>query len=165
MDLLVALYRLPPLEPWLAALDAHGIRIRRNLAHERHAMLDWVVRAFPDEGDAWQSECSAAFAATPTRCFVAIDNGAPVGFACYDATARGFFGPTGTAASARGKGVGAALLLTALEAMRADGYGYAAIGGTNEAVSGFYRKVAGAVPIPDSTPGLYDSPLGGRESP
>jgi hypothetical protein len=53
--------------------------------------------------------------------------------------------------------VGAALLLACLHDMRAMGYGYAIAGqvGAPE----FFRRVAGAVEIPDSTPGLYANRL------
>ena len=51
-----------------------------------------------------------------------------VGFACYDATCMNFFGPTGVKESERGKGVGKALLLAALHAMKEQGYAYAIIG-------------------------------------
>ena len=29
------------------------------------------------------------------KCFIATENGKLIGFACYDATAKGFFGPIG----------------------------------------------------------------------
>jgi len=55
--------------------------------------------------------------------------------------------------SVRGRGVGKILLLMALHDMRANGYGYAIIGGVGPAE--FYTKVSGAVIIPDSSPGVY----------
>jgi GNAT superfamily N-acetyltransferase len=42
---------------------------------------------------------------------------------------RGFFGPAGVAESARGFGLGKALLMKALEALREIGHAYAIIGG------------------------------------
>ena len=43
--------------------------------------------------------------------------------------------------------------------MRAEGYGYAIIGGVGPAQ--FYEKCVGAVLIPDSSPGIYRDFLGG----
>ncbi len=56
-----------------------------------------------------------------------------------------------------GRGVGAALTLAVLAAMREDGYAYAIIGGAGPA--DFYARVAGAIEIPGSTPGVYDLSL------
>ena len=81
------------------------------------------------------------------------------GFACYDATYRNFFGPTGVATDARGRGIGAALLLSCLHAMAGLGYGYAIIGGVGPAA--FYEKAVGAVMIEGSKPGIYRDFLGG----
>ena len=76
-----------------------------------------------------------------------------LGFACYDATAKDFFGPTGVMESQRGKGIGAALLIACMQAMAAEGYAYAVIGGAGPVA--FYEKVVGATVIPDSVPGPY----------
>jgi hypothetical protein len=40
-----------------------------------------------------------------------------IGFACYNATAKGYFVPTGVLREAQGNGVGKALLLTSLLAL------------------------------------------------
>ncbi len=146
-DMLVKLYALPPIEN-ISTLD--GIELRRALAPEKHLVLRWIHTTF---GDGWVSETDATFARQPISCFIATQNNRPVGFACYDATMRGFFGPMGSDDSVRGRGVGKILLLMALHDMRANGYGYAIIGGVGPAE--FYTKVSGAVIIPDSSPGVY----------
>jgi GNAT superfamily N-acetyltransferase len=90
----------------------------------------------------------------PLACFVAVERtDTLVGFACYDATCRDFFGPELVAESVRGRGVGTALLLAALHAMRAEGYAYAIIGWASSV--DFYRKTVGATAIEGSTPGIY----------
>ena len=66
---------------------------------------------------------------------------------------RGFFGPTGVTESARGTGIGKALLFKSLEALRDIGYAYAFIGGVGPRE--FYEKVCGAIEIPGSDPGIY----------
>jgi len=80
-----------------------------------------------------------------------------LGFACQDATARGFFGPFGVADAARSKGLGSALLRVCLQDMRASLHGYAIAGGVG--APKFFQSVAGAVEIPDSTPGPYANRL------
>ena len=146
-DMLVKLYELPAIRP-NPLLD--GIDLRRALAPEKHMVLRWIGATF---GEHWVSETDAAFARQPVSCFVAVEKNTPVGFACYDATMRGFFGPMGTDESVRGRGVGKVLLLMALHDMWAQGYGYAIIGGVGPAE--FYTKASGAVIIPESSPGIY----------
>jgi GNAT superfamily N-acetyltransferase len=168
-DLLVRLYDLPPLEPSLAALAAAGVTVRRALAAERHVVVAWAGH----HGSAgWASECEVAFAREPIACFVAVESASPtpapatgyatspdtlIGFSCHEATARNFFGPQAVRADRRGRGVGRALLLSALHAMRALGYAYAIIGWAAEVE--FYRRAVGAVLIEGSEPGHYRAPL------
>jgi predicted N-acetyltransferase YhbS len=76
-----------------------------------------------------------------------------VGFACYDATCKNFFGPTAVAKNERGLGIGRALLLAALHAQKAQGYAYAIIGGVGPAE--YYAKAVGAALIEGSNPGIY----------
>ena len=149
-DMLVKLYELPPVASLCEELSNQGVDIRRALPPEKHVVLDWVREAFSDN---WASECDRSFANEPVSCFIATDNNRPVGFACYDATCRDFFGPTGVAEGSRKRGIGRALLLTCLHAMREQGYGYAIIGGAGPV--DFYARVVGAVPIEGSQPGIY----------
>ena len=85
------------------------------------------------------------------------------GFACYDTTAKAFFGPTGVLERERRQGIGTALLLVTLRAMAAEGYAYGIIGGVGPA--DFYAKAVGAVPIASSTPGIYANLLRGGRGP
>lgn len=149
-DLLVKLYTLPPLEPEFEAMRAQGITLRRGLPPEKHMVLDWVE---PNFSAYWRSECDIAFSRQPPSIYVATLDGEMVGFGCYDTTARGFFGPTGVSEAMRGRGVGRALLIACLHAMRETGYGYAIIGGAGPV--DFYQRAVGATIIPDSTPGIY----------
>lgn len=157
-DMLVKLYTLPPLEPELAAMQAQGIRIRRGMPPEKHLVTSWVRHEF---FEVWQSETEVAFAHVPVSCWVAVEANAVIGFACYDTSAKGFFGPIGVGSTAGKRGVGRALLIATLHAMRSEGYGYAIIGGVGPVE--FYQKTVGATLIPDSTPGVYDGMLGEDE--
>ncbi|MCZ7538909.1 MAG: GNAT family N-acetyltransferase [Anaerolineae bacterium] len=149
-DMLVKLYALPPLAPALERPAAAGIAVRRALVPERHHVLPWVAG---QSWARWASECEAAYARLPVACFVAVREGRLLGFACYDATYKGVFGPMGVLETERGTGVGAALLLACLHDMSAQGYAYAVIGWTGP--QEFYTKVCGAAPIPGSRPGMY----------
>jgi hypothetical protein len=151
--MLVRLWELPPLEPALAACARDGVTVRRALAPEKPAVLDWIGRHFA----AWAAEADVAFARLPVACHVALRGGALVGFACHDAIAPDFFGPTGVAEGERGRGIGRALALAAMHALKSQGYAYAIVGGVGPAA--FYEKAFGAIAIPGSTPGLYASML------
>lgn len=158
-DLLVRLYALPPLAPALAELEAQGIEVRRAFATERPQ-----VTAFAREhgSDGWAAECEVAFARAPLSCFIAVERNVDatqtlIGFAVYEATCRNFFGPELVHPDARGRGIGKALVLAALHAMRAEGYGYAIIGWASS--PDFYRKAVGATVIDASEPGIYPPPL------
>jgi hypothetical protein len=150
--MLVKLYELEQDWGFVAEQAARGITIRKPIGPERHVLVDWVRAQF---GDAWASETDCALSNTPASCFVAIQEGALVGFGCYDATALGFFGPVGVLEASRGRGTGKALLLACLLDMKLKGYGYAVIGAVGPAE--FYRKAVGAVEIPGSSPGLWST--------
>ena len=105
----------------------------------------------------WASEADVALSNQPRTCFIAVRGEKMIGFACYDATALGFFGPIGVAKSLRGKGTGRALMYACLLDMRHRGYGYAIVGGAAD--SEFYTHTVNAFEIPDSGPGIYASQI------
>jgi hypothetical protein len=156
-DMLVRLYDLPEAASRVGALREAGIELRRALAPERHVVVSWVRQHF---GEGWASECEVSFGRLPISCFRAQRGQEVLGFACYDATAKAFFGPTGVLERERNQDIGTALLLMTLHAMAAEGYAYAIIGGAGPA--DFYAKAVGAVPIAGSTPGIYANLLRGR---
>lgn len=151
-DLLVNLYQMEKGYEE-KELKERGVVLKRAMIPDKNKILDFV-RTNYDEG--WANECEASFYNKPTSCFIAVKEKEIVGFACYDATARGFFGPIGIAPGLKGGGIGQALLCRTLEAMKEDGYGYAVIGWVGNAI-GFYQKCLKVVEIPDSEPhqGIY----------
>lgn len=152
-DMLVKLYELPSDEDILEELSKLGIVVKRPIGPEKISIVEWVRAQF---GKNWASEIDMTFSNKPISCFVAIDttnDNEIVGFACYDATARGFFGPTGVNPTYRGKGIGTALLLACLKDMYSVGYAYAIIGDAGP--TEYYKKTVGAVEIPNSHPGVY----------
>jgi hypothetical protein len=152
-DMLVKLYDLPP-APSTEALQAEGIDIRRAMAPAKHATVEWVRSKFKD---GWASECDVAFSRQPISCFIAVKDNKIIGFACHEATCKGFFGPTGVDEAWRERGIGTHLLFACLQDMRNAGYAYAVIGSAGPA--DFYRKVVGAAPIEGSSPGIYKDML------
>lgn len=149
-DLLVNLLKLPPLEAAIAPLVAQGITIRRARTYELSSVRTFVEENF---SRAWADEVSVGFAAKPVTVYVATRERSIIGFAAYECTARGFFGPEGINSNFANRGVGKALLLASLCGLRELGYVYGIIGRAGPIE--FYQKTVGAVLIPDSDPGLY----------
>jgi len=149
-DLLVALYKLPPIESTLESLRGQGINIRRGNPWEITPTRAFIEKHF---ATTWADEVSVGFANKPVTVFLATEQGQIVGFAAYECTRRGYFGPTGVAESMRGRGIGAVLLLASLHGLREMGYAYGIIGGAGPVE--FYKRACGAIEIPDSTPGIY----------
>jgi GNAT superfamily N-acetyltransferase len=151
-DYLVKLYDIPPIGNFMEKVNNNGITIRRPIGPEKYAVIEWIEENF---NLLWAGEAENAFFKSPKSIFIAIDDerNKMLGFACYDATAKGFFGPTGVAKEARGAGIGGALLMASLYSMRDEGYGYAIIGGVGPVE--FYEKICGATLIEGSSPDIY----------
>jgi len=149
-DLLVNLLRLPGLEPFLQEMVDARVVIRRAQPFELTSVRSFIENNF---STAWADEVSVGFASKPVTVFIATLDREIVGFAAYECTRRSFFGPTGVIESARGWGVGKALLLACLWGLRELGYVYGVIGQAGPIE--FYQKTIGAVVIPESDPGIY----------
>jgi GNAT superfamily N-acetyltransferase len=147
---LVKLYELPDAGSNRNTPLPHGVHVREAMAYEKQAVVEWVRAQF---GPAWGSECDVAFSNRPISCHIATQSGAILGFACYDSTCRGFFGPIGLIQAMRGHGIGRALLFSCLHAMAAAGYAYAVVGGVQD--TEYYARAVGAIEIPGSAPGIY----------
>ncbi|QJE98735.1 GNAT family N-acetyltransferase [Luteolibacter luteus] len=154
IDMLVRLYDLPESGELYRKVEEQGITLRRARAFEKHTVADFARTHFSPK---WVSEVEVALSRQPVACFIATKDKAVLGFACFDTTMKGFFGPTGVAEAARGTGIGKALLLKSLEALRDIGYAYAFIGGVGPRE--FYEKACGAIEIPGSDPGIYSDIL------
>jgi ribosomal protein S18 acetylase RimI-like enzyme len=150
IDMLVRLYDLPETAELYRKVEAEGVTLRRPNGYERHILADWVGTHFSPK---WVSEAKVAFTRQPVSAFLATREKEILGFSCYETTMKGYFGPTGVAESARGMGLGKALLFKALEALREEGYAYAVIGGVGPRE--FYEQACGAVEIPGSDPGIF----------
>ena len=91
-DMLVKLYNLP--ESWssISNLIAPEIKIRKPMGSEKTRSVQWARENF---GESWASEMEITFSRLPASCYIAQADQKMVGFACYDAAALGYFGPTG----------------------------------------------------------------------
>lgn len=171
---------IAPHQPQSGPGNPPAVTVRKPIGPEHDLIVAWVAQRF---GPGWASEARVALGNRPVTLVVAVASNpdgpastaaqaavqsnatttesaalpsptpALLGFACYDATARGMVGPIGVADAARGRGVGAAMLRACLDDMHVAGYAYAVAGGVG--APGFFRRVAGAVEIADSSPGPY----------
>ena len=153
-DMLVKLYNLKNYEVQEAALNEEGIKIRRAIPPEKQKVLNWIENNFYTE---WRSEADVAFGKSPAGIFIAYKEKTILGFACYDTTAKGFFGPTGVNEDARGKGIGTVLLLKSLDALKELGYVYAIIGDVGPI--DYYKNVCDAQVIKGSEDSIYKEML------
>ena len=149
-DLLIKLYDMTFEEHFSENLINRDAVLRKPIGPDRSAIISWAKQHFPA---LWLGEIERALANTPCSCFIAQQGSALLGFACYDATALGYFGPVGVIEEARGKGIGGSLTKACLLDMRLKGYGYAIVG-MADAIE-FYRKIAAVIEIPGSDPGIY----------
>jgi GNAT superfamily N-acetyltransferase len=142
-DMIVGLTNLPHYE-----VTNKKIKLKRAFPGDKEEILNFVHENFQAN---WAYEVEQSLMQSPGKCFIATEEGKLLGFACYDASAKGFFGPIGVLSSERGKKIGTLLLLRTLESMREYGYGYAIIGWVSEAEK-FYRKTVSAEYIKNGEP-------------
>lgn len=141
-DMIVSLYNLPEIK-------VNGnIKIKRAFVGDKDIILDFVGKYFRKN---WVYEVEHSLMEEVSKCFVATEDGKIIGFACYDSSAKGFFGPIGVEPTRRGENIGQALLVRTLSSMKEYGYGYAIIGWVSEAEM-FYRQTVGAEFIKGGSP-------------
>ena len=151
-DMLVKLYPLPTAPGLEEALREKGITIVKALAPDMSKIIAFTeANGHPG----WADEIRVCFMNQPPSIYIAVKDKSIIGFGCYETTARGFFGPTLVAASARRQGVGKALLLKCMEALRELGYAYAFIGWPAQNAIHFYEEATGGMMIPDDGYGVY----------
>lgn len=148
-DLIVSLQQLPA-TPTLP----EGYQLQPAQAWDREVIVDWVRAEF---GTGWASEVANGLSGQPCRVLVARRDTELLGFACFDVTFPGFFGPTGVSEAARGLGLGKALLVESLRRLQQRGYVYGFIGDAGPV--DFYRNSVGAVAVPAELIGGYTDPL------
>lgn len=147
MDLLINLYDLQCRHDE-QKLKENGIVIRRAMSPDKGKVLDFIKTHY---GEDWMHESEHAFSNSPITCYIAVKDKEIVGFGCYDATAKGYFGPLGIKPGQKGGGIGTSLMYQCLTGLKEAGYGYGIIGWVDEAIA-FYEKTIKMYKIPDSEP-------------
>jgi len=154
-DMLVRLLDLPDVsEEEKNLFEKEGISFKRPITPEKSIITEWVGKYFSKN---WADENEAAFTSLPVNCFIAQRDQEILGFACFESTAKNFFGPTGVLPSERGKGIGKILLVKSLTALKEMGYTYAIIGGVGPA--SYYEQVVNAKIIEKSEKSIYQNLL------
>jgi len=102
-DMLVRLYDLPDASPYYQRAAAAGVTARRADPWDHARYRRFVEGTF---GELWAVEADLAYRHSPITAFVAEREGRIVGFAAYECTRRGFFGPTGVMPDERGAPAG-----------------------------------------------------------
>lgn len=151
-DMLVKLYNIPDSHDIEKELLKEGIRIKKALAPDRSKVIEFAKTCAADD---YSDEVQAAFCNNPITCYIATKDKKLIGFACYEATAKNFFGPMAVLESERKKGIGKVLLLKSLASMEEMGYAYAIIGWPAESAIPFYEKCVEATMIEESSSGVY----------
>lgn len=151
-DMLVKLYNIPSSYDIEKKLLEEGIKIKKALAPDRSRIIDFSKICAKED---YSDEVKAAFSNNPITCYIATKEKKIIGFACYEATAKNFFGPMAVLENERKKGIGKLLLLKSLESMQELGYAYAIIGWPAKSAVDFYKKCVDAVMIDEKSSGVY----------
>ncbi len=154
-DMLVRLLDLPDITAKeKGLLENHDIIFKRPIPPEKSVIVEWVKEHFSSN---WADEVESSFSNLPVHCYIAQKGQEILGFACFESTAKNFFGPTGVLPAARGKGIGEVLLVKALEALQQMGYTYAIIGGVGPVE--YYQRTVNAKVIENSEHSIYENLL------
>ncbi len=146
-DLIVNLY-----DNNLECKQIEGVVINRIFPTDYDKLDEFIGKHF---SKGWQNEVKAGLFQPNPTVFVAVKNHQIIGFAGYDCTAKGYFGPTGVDPLFQKQGIGTTLLLITLKAMKDAGYGYAVIGDTEDQVFTFYSKYVKLIKL-DREHSVYD---------
>lgn len=154
-DMLVKLYEIECFDIELEKeLLKEGIRIKKAIAPDRSRVMEFAKIY---GGSNWADEVAAAFSNHPVTCYIATKDKQIIGFACYEATLKAFFGPTAVKEEFRKKGIGKALLLRSLFSLKEMGYGYGFIGMPSKEAIPFYQKTINGVVVGENSSTIYTS--------
>lgn len=142
-NMAVDLTRPLPLEPPAArqaALARMGVTVRALTPDDEGPLHEWLQRTW---GPNWAFEGMLALRRPRPSGVVAVQHGRIVGFAVFDSTRPGWFGPMGVEPGLQGGGIGVELCAQALQAMAERGYPEAQIAWAGPRC--FYARKLGAV--------------------
>ena len=107
-----------------ADLARMGITVRRACGEDISAAAQFALETF---SEGWRIEVAESARFAPPPLFIAIEGARLVGFAAYDVTGPGRFGPMGTHPDYRHRGIGGVLLKRCLRSLRDRGENEAVI--------------------------------------
>lgn len=109
-DMLVKLFHLSSPIELENALLSEGIRIKRALAPDKSKIEEFAKSCTNED---YSDEVSIALTNIPATCYIATKGKKIVGFACFEVTAKNFFGPMAVLEEYRKEGIGKVLLYSA----------------------------------------------------
>lgn len=141
-DMLVDLRVFTAERPPSYSTASPDVGVRRATESDRERLSSFIFAEF---GERWSQGTTVAYQRDPASAFIALRANEIVGFAFYDISFLGCFGAMGVREADRGSGIGARLLIAALNDMAQKGYAYAVIGDVGPVA--FYEKVCAATVI------------------
>jgi mycothiol synthase len=134
------LRKLAPTEVDEERLAADGVTVRRAGPADTGPLIEFALANW---SRGWAGEISHSIGRERAGCHLATDaDGTLLGFAAYGSSRPSWFGPMGTTAAARGRGIGAVLLRRCLADQRGNGHDTAQIGWVGPVP--FYSTAVGA---------------------
>ncbi|MHB9130728.1 MAG: GNAT family N-acetyltransferase [Armatimonadota bacterium] len=149
-DIVCPLFDAPDPRPLIARLRDDGIIVRRARPWDRNALSAFILEHW---GQGWVDETLVAFSHQPVTAVIALEEKKIIGFSAYEVTAPCYFGPTGVNETYRGRNIGKALFLDALQGLRELGYVYGFIGSPGPI--DFYLKAAPGLLLPKEWSNIY----------
>lgn len=156
-DMIVKLYNMDRVCDLEDELLKSGIRIKRALAPDKKRIVEFSKTCGDED---YSDEVETAFSNNPVTCYIAAKEKRIIGFACFEVTAKDFFGPMAVLKEERKKGIGKALLLKSLHSMEEMGYAYAIIGWPTKSAIPFYERCVDAKMIEEKSSGVYTRMIG-----
>ncbi|GIM93547.1 GNAT family N-acetyltransferase [Paractinoplanes toevensis] len=121
-------------------LAGEGVTIRRAEPADSAGLAEFALANW---GSGWAGEITDSIGRDRAGCHIAVEkDGTLLGFAAYGSSRPSWFGPMGTTAAARGRGIGSILLRRCLADQRDSGLDSAQIGWVGPVP--FYSSAVGA---------------------
>jgi mycothiol synthase len=139
-NMTASLTELAPTAAEEQRLAGEGVTVRRAVPSDVPALAAFALANW---GSGWAGEITDSIGRERAGCHLAVESdGTLLGFAAYGSSRPSWFGPMGTTAAARGRGIGSVLLRRCLADQRDSGLESAQIGWVGPVP--FYSATVGA---------------------